>query len=63
MKYIAAIVVAVVFSASVSVGLTQSVMQNNQRHEIERVQVSSFNQGFQDGACKGGQDGFGHICK
>ncbi|MFI5877515.1 hypothetical protein ACIBAH_34800 [Streptomyces sp. NPDC051445] len=25
--------------------------------------VDAFNDGFMDGACRDGMDGFGHICK
>lgn len=63
MRHIFGILTAVVFTAGISVGITHSVMQEHMRHEINRVQVDTFNEGFTDGACHKGQDGFGHLCK
>ncbi|WP_416972518.1 hypothetical protein [Streptomyces sp. 4F14] len=30
---------------------------------IERAEVDAFNDGFRDGACRSGADGFGHVCR
>lgn len=59
MRHVFGLLTAVVFTAGVSIGITHSVMQE----EVSRVKVNAFNDGFTDGACHKGQDGFGTSCK
>ncbi|GGW89647.1 hypothetical protein GCM10010341_08120 [Streptomyces noursei] len=50
---------AVVLAAGVGAGITYHAMAD----QIQHAQVSSFNDGFMDGVCHDGLDGFGHPCK
>jgi len=63
MRTFIAVIVTAVFTTSVSVGLTHSIMQAHECRTVDRVTVSAFNDGFTDGACHQGTDGFGHPCK
>lgn len=63
MRTILAVVATAVLSASLAIGITHHVDQQEQEREVTRVSVNSFNNGFIDGACNGGQDGYGNPCK
>jgi hypothetical protein len=63
MRIFAAIIVTAVLSIGASVGITHSVMQEEHNREIDRTRVESFNDGFEDGSCFQGFDGFGVPCK
>ncbi|MFB7027199.1 MULTISPECIES: hypothetical protein [unclassified Streptomyces] len=51
--------VAALLGAAIASGLTFHHM----RGEVLRMKVDAFNDGFTDGACHNGTDGFGHICR
>jgi hypothetical protein len=40
-------------------GLTYHAMESR----VFSVTVDKFNEGFRDGACRNGEDGFGHVCR
>jgi len=63
MRMILAVIASTLISVSAAVGVTHSIMQEHERKAVERVTVSAFNDGFTDGACYQGVDGFGHPCK
>ncbi|WJV49894.1 hypothetical protein [Streptomyces flavofungini] len=58
MRMIVTVFGAAVIAAALSVGITYQVMQKR----VQDAEVSSFNDGFRDGACRGGEDGFGNPC-
>jgi hypothetical protein len=62
MRIFAAIVVTAVLSIGASVGITHSVMQDQHKREVDRAKVESFNDGFRDGSCRDGEDGFDNPC-
>lgn len=59
MRTLVIALVSALLSAAIATGITSHHM----RSEVLRVQVDAFNDGFQDGACRNGKDGFGHICR
>ena len=61
MRMITAIA-STLIAVSAAVGVTHSIMQEHEREAVARVTVSAFNDGFMDGACTKGSDGFGHVC-
>lgn len=63
MRYIATALVSIIMTASISVGITHTVMQEDKRQAVELMEVEAFNDGFMDGSCNQGFDGFGHPCK
>lgn len=50
---------AILLTAAIASGITYRVMSAH----IEHVSVVSYNDGFTDGACRDGEDGFGNICR
>lgn len=59
MRVAVAVLVTAVLAAVVTGGVIYQLMEAR----AERVKVSSFNDGFTDGACHLGQDGFGTPCR
>lgn len=51
--------IAVLVAALMAAGITYHVMSVR----LSETQVTSFNDGFRDGACHAGQDGFGNPCQ
>lgn len=44
-------------------GLGYLAADTRKQDEINEVKISSFNDGFLDGACHNGEDGFGNRCR
>jgi hypothetical protein len=51
--------VSALLSAAIATGITYHHMESR----VFSTTVDSFNDGFKDGACRNGEDGFGHICQ
>lgn len=62
MRTLITAIVTAVFTASVAVGITHSVMQEHERKAVDKVTVDAFNDGFLDAVCQNGVDGFGAKC-
>src|SRR5690606_39993508 len=62
MRTVVAVVVSVLLSALISTMITHHVVKEHARQEVTGTAVESFNDGFQDGACSNGEDGYGHPC-
>lgn len=46
MRCIATALVSIILSAGVSVGITHTVMQEQSRQEVQKMEVDAFNDGF-----------------
>ncbi|MEU9404796.1 hypothetical protein AB0E08_03685 [Streptomyces sp. NPDC048281] len=59
MRVVIAVLVTAIITAGFSVGITYQAMESR----VFTSKVDAFNDGFLDGACRNGMDGFGHICR
>ncbi|WAB08865.1 membrane protein [Streptomyces phage Success] len=59
MRTLASALLAALLGAAIASGVTFHHM----RGAVLRMEVDAFNDGFVDGSCHNGADGFGHICR
>lgn len=52
MRMFVTVIVSVLISAVVSVGITHPIMKEHSRLEVDRMEVTSFNDGYAEGVCE-----------